>query len=492
MEPVYLGIDLGTQSVKAMAVTVTGRVAASSSAPLTSTRNGIRHEQNAEDWWSAVCASCSAVTRELGGAPILGIAVDATSGTIVVTDSQLRPCGPALMYDDARALAEVDEVNRVGDSVWQQMSYRMQPSWALPKIVWLSRHGFLSFDHRILHQNDFINARLAGVPLPTDSSNALKTGYHQLEDRWPEDVLNTLGIDSGLLPKVVRPGVRIGVTGRRAIQETGIPAGTPIYAGMTDGCASQIASGAVSPGSWSSVIGTTLVLKGVTPDLLHDPRGIIYSHRSADGMWLPGGASNIGAGIIAKEFKAKELPRLNQSAAAAEEPTGIVMYPLSGRGERFPFSNSDATSFALGQFSSDEMKYRAVLEGIACTERLCVDVMVAGGAPREGDFFISGGATKSEAFNQIRADVLCRPLIVPTVTEAAFGMAVLAASSADSLRQAAKRMVHIEKTIEPTGQSLMYLEQYQKFVKELKQRGWLDPALACAAIKGATPEGVTK
>jgi hypothetical protein len=71
-------------------------------------------------------------------------------------------------------------------------------------------------------------------------------------------------------------------------------------------------------------------------------------------------------------------------------------------------------------------------------------------------------------------------------------MAVLAASSADSLHQAAKRMVHVEKIIEPTGQSSMYLEQYQKFVKELKQKGWLHPALACAAIKAATPEGVTK
>ena len=79
---------------------------------------------------------------------------------------------------------------------------------------------------------------------------------------------------------------------------------------------------------------------------------------------------------------------------------------------------------------------------------------------------------------------------MPSVTEAAFGMAVLAASSADSLHHAAKRMVHIEKTIEPTGQSSMYLEQYQKFVKELKQRGWLDPALACAAIKGVAPKGV--
>lgn len=482
--PVYLGIDLGTQSAKAMAVTEDGRVAASASVPLTSSRENHRHEQNAEEWWSAVCASCRRVTTQLAGTPILGIAVAATSGTIVVTNSRLRPHGPALMYDDGRAVAEADEVNRVGHDVWQRMSYRMQPSWALSKIVWLSNHNLIHSGNRILHQNDFINARLAGTMLATDSSNALKTGYDQLGHQWPEDVLQSLKIDPAILPDVVRPGVRIGEMGRHAAEEAGIPAGTPIYAGMTDGCAAQIASGAVTAGSWNSVIGTTLVLKGVTPHLLRDPHGVIYSHRSSDGMWLPGGASNIGAGILTKEFKVEDLPGLNQSAETTP-PSGIVMYPLSGRGERFPFANPNATSFTLGEIDSDNTRYRAVLEGIACTERLCVDVMAVSGVPKGGDFFISGGATKSEAFNQIRADVLCRSLIVPSIAEAAFGMAVLVASSTDSLGRAAKRMVHIERTIEPTGRSSMYVEQYRRFVSELEKRGWIDASIASATLQGA-------
>jgi sugar (pentulose or hexulose) kinase len=484
-DPVYLGIDLGTQSVKAMAVTEDGRVAAAASAPLTSSRENNRHEQNAEEWWSAVSVSCRSIITQLGGAPISGIAVDATSGTIVLTDAQLRPCGSALMYDDGRATAEAEEVNRAGYDVWQRMSYRMQPSWALPKIVWLSRRGLIHSGNRILHQNDFINARMAGTMLATDSSHALKTGYDQLRDRWPEDVLHSLKIDSAILPNVVRPGVRIGETGPYATQETGIPAGTHIYAGMTDGCAAQIASGAVTPGSWNSVIGTTLVLKGVTPHLLRDPHGVIYSHRSPDGMWLPGGASSVGAGIIAKEFKVQDLANLNHAAENAP-PSGVVMYPLSGRGERFPFANPDATGFTLGVIDSEDIRYHAILEGIACTERLCVDVMAISGVPKSGDFFISGGATKSEALNQIRADVLCRSLIVPSIAEAAFGMAILAASSADDLSHAAKRMVHIERTIEPTGRSSMYFEQYQRFIRELEKRGWIDTSMAAATLQDAT------
>jgi sugar (pentulose or hexulose) kinase len=484
-DSVYLGIDLGTQSVKVMAVAKDGGVVATASAPLTSSRENNRHEQNAEEWWSAVCTSCRHVTTQLAGIPILGIAVDATSGTIVVTDSRLCPCGPALMYDDGRATAETEDVNHAGNDAWRRMSYRIQPSWALSKIVWLSNRGLIHSGNRILHQNDFINARLAGTILSTDTSHALKTGYDQLRNRWPEDVLQSLKIDPAILPHVVRPGIRIGETGPHAAEKTGIPAGTPIYAGMTDGCAAQIASGAVTPGSWNSVIGTTLVLKGVTPHLLRDPHGVVYSHRSPDGMWLPGGASSVGAGIIAREFTVEDLPKLNQSAKNAP-PSGVVMYPLSGQGERFPFANPDATGFTLGVIDSEDTRYRAILEGIACTERLCVDVMALNGVPRSGDFFISGGATKSDAFNQIRADVLCRPLTVPAITEAAFGMAVLAASAEDTLAQTAKRMVHIEKTIEPTGRSPMYFEQYRRFVHELEKREWIDPSVVSTTLRGAT------
>src|SRR6266702_4749948 len=126
--------------------------------------------------------------------------------------------------------------------------------------------------------------------------------------------MEALNVDTSLLPDVVPPGTLIGETGADAEKETGIPAGIPIYAGMTDGCAAQTASGAITPGSWNSVIGTTLVMKGVTRELLRDPLGVVYSHRSADRLWLPGGASSTGAGILAKEFEETELPLLNDSA----------------------------------------------------------------------------------------------------------------------------------------------------------------------------------
>lgn len=480
---VYLGIDLGTQSVRVMAVTETGNVIASASTSLMSYRSGTFHEQFPEDWWNAVAKSSQSVMHQLGGAKILGLAIDATSGTIVVLDSKLRPVGPALMYDDRRAVEESIEVNDVGSSCWKTMSYCMQPSWALPKAVWLHRNGAIPHGSRLVHQNDFINARLAGHFLATDSSHALKTGYDLIHNRWPEEVLEKLRIDRGIFPEVVSPGTPIGETSHDASEKTGIPQGTPIYAGMTDGCAAQIASGTVTRGSWNSVIGTTLVIKGVTENLLHDPLGVIYSHRSSDGAWLPGGASSTGAGIIAREFDSSELPRLNESALQSG-PTGIVLYPLLGRGERFPFSHPEAEAFSIGQPASPEIRYRSILEGIACVERLAFQVLAVRGAPINGPFAISGGAIKSEAFNRIRANILQKPLAIPSVPESAFGMAILVAASNSSLSHAVGQMVQLSRVIEPELPFSAYADQYFKLITELERKGWLASDLATAALEG--------
>ena len=484
-EPVYLGIDLGTQSVRVLAVTADGHVAASAANPLRSVREGVRHEQSPQEWWSAVAEGCRRAVRDLDGADVLGLAVCATSGTILLTDGAGNPLTNGLMYDDARAQTEAAAVNDAGEELWLRMSYRMQPSWALPKLLWLVRTGAARNGARLAHQNDYINMRLSGDLVATDSSHALKTGYDLIENRWPNEILDRLNLPSGVFPAVVRPGIKIGEVCEAAASETGITKGTPIYAGMTDGCAAQIASGAIAQGNWNSVIGTTLVMKGVTDQLLHDPSGVVYSHRSPDGKWLPGGASNCGAGLIAKQFMPDEMETLNR-AAVGVGPTGVVIYPLMGTGERYPFSESHACGFSIGQAQSREEQYVATLEGIACVERLAVDALRMLGAPMHGAYTISGGATRSDALNSIRAEMLQRILHIPSVTESAFGMSVLAASAESSLQEAAGRMIRMERTVEPAYGFERYANQYARFVSELHGRGWLNDALAGVALQGAS------
>jgi D-ribulokinase len=480
--PVYLGIDLGTQSVRVLAVTEDGALVASASHSFDSYRDGVRHEQSPEDWWRSTALCCRRVVHNLDDAEVLGLAVDATSGTILLLNEALAPLGNALMYDDGRAQLEAEDVNRAGAYLWEQLSYRMQPSWALPKLLWLSRNGMVRRGVKLAHQNDFVHLRLAGRILPTDSSNALKTGYDMIHNRWAQEIMDNLQLELDL-PDVVSPGTHIGKTSYESAEETGLRAGTPIYAGMTDGCAAQIASGAISPGNWSSVIGTTLVLKGVSSNLLHDPLGVMYSHRSADKLWLPGGASSCGAGLIAREFETNELESLN-AAALSSGPSGVVVYPLVGRGERYPFAAPDAHGFTLGEPNSRVQQYTATLEGIACVERLALDSLKSIGALTNGNYTISGGATKSVALNRLRAEILERPVSIPLVTESAFGMAVLAAASASSIREAVERMVKIERIVEPVRNFSLFAPQYARMVTELRDRGWLPKELAAEVLLG--------
>lgn len=484
-EPVYLGIDLGTQSVRLMAVTAGGEIAACASHPLTSMRDGARHEQDPEEWWRAVVHCARSVTGQLGSSRQLdGVAVDATSGTILLMDDRLRPLTPGLMYDDGRAVMQAARVNRTGSALWRELSYRMQPSWALPKLVWLADNGFPTQHASLAHQNDFINMRLAGGRVPSDFSNALKTGADLIRGNWPWKILDALSLPSDLFPPLVLPGTRIGKVCRAAADATGIPAGTPIFAGMTDGCAAQLASGATTAGSWNSVIGTTMVVKGVTPHLLHDPLGVVYSHLSPQGLWLPGGASNTGAGIIARQFASSDLDRLNH-AVQAMQPSSMIFYALAGKGERYPFNAPAAESFMIGSASSTEEMYLAILQGIAFIERLAFDALRMLGAPVDGRFTISGGATKSEVFNRIRASVMEKTACLPAVTESAFGAAMLAAIHNSSIIETTARMVRIVRQIEPDRRFEDYAAQYIALVDELDKRGWLPPSLAAYARAGA-------
>ncbi|GLF93686.1 carbohydrate kinase [Streptomyces yaizuensis] len=442
-----MGIDLGTQSVRALLAAADGTITGGGSAPLAGRRAGPRHEQSPADWWTAVR---TAVRQALdGGERPRAVAVCSTSGTVLLADDDGRPRTPAVMYDDGRAPGRGP-----GRALLLQREYG---------------HG------RILHQADLITARLAGRVLPTDSSHALKTGYDPERGAWSDPSVPGL-------PAVVRPGTLIGEVDRAAAEETGLPAGTPIVAGMTDGCAAQIASGALAVGSWNSVLGTTLVLKGVTTAPPRDPDGVVYSHLSPDGHWLPGGASNTGGGALTAAFPGADPAALDEGARA-HEPAGAVAYPLGGRGERFPFAAPDATAFLLGTPASAADHWAALLQGVAFVERLCLDHLDLIGAAADGPLTFTGGAVRSAYWTRLRAEVLGREVRIPAVSEPALGMAVLAAlgtGAAPTLAEAAARMVRIRETVRPEGHG-RFTEPYLTLVDELERRAWLPAPTAAHA-----------
>ena len=475
---VTMGIDLGTQSVQVVLVDREGTVVSSSSAPLSSDRSdGLRHEQDSEAWYEAVGKAARDATGDFKDREIRGVAICSTSGTILLADDEGCPLTPAIMYNDGRAEKEARIAQEVGEEVWGSLGHNISGSYALPRLVWFKQTGELNKASHVMHQADFVASKLAGKPVATDWSHALKTGWDLVNECWPEEVFEKLEIPVEILPSVVRPGTQIGEVGHTAEEHTGIPAGTPINAGMTDSCAAQIAAGALEEGRWNSVLGTTLALKGVTRELLRDPTGAVYCHRHPDAGWLPGGASSTGAGIISEMFPKSDLDKLNE-AAEQRGPSSAVFYPLATKGERFPFTESDAHSFWIGEPEDDVDCFRAILEGVAFVERLCFAHLKSLGAEISGPVSATGGGAKSRLWSQIRADVLGLPVAVPRSAEGSVGMAILARAGEGPVAETASRMSQTRWEFEPSSENGKLAENFERMTSAFVEAGYISDDLA--------------
>lgn len=478
MNELVVGIDLGTGGVRCIATNRTGAIVAQAEQPLRSVRDGLRFEQDPQEWWRAATTCLRSITADVRDRGIVAaISVAATSGTVTILDERGRTLYPALMYSDGRSSAEAEWLNRSERETHIAVPLRFNNSWGLPKLLWLIRNepdrtrraAFFA------HAGDIITGQLCGDYGVTDWTQALKTGYDLINQRWHPGVEVALGQAAAKLPRVVPPGTIIGAITVDAAAQTGLPTSARVVAGMTDGCAAQVAGGAVEPGQWLSVLGTTLVVKGVSETLLADPLGRVYSHRHPQGYWLPGAASNTGGGALDR-WRRDQLAALDREAQR-RSPTSLTVYPLLGTGERFPFLRSDAHGFTLGMPRDDAESYAATLEGVAYVERLGYEVLAGLGATINGPLLTTGGATRSTVWTQIRADVLQRPLIVPAVTGADFGAAIIAASATlqPDLITATRAMVRLTEPVTPRPQlTESYAAGYARFVATCRERGYLD------------------
>jgi sugar (pentulose or hexulose) kinase len=156
-----------------------------------------------------------------------------------------------------------------------------------------------------------------------------------------------------------------------------------------------------------------------------------------------------------------------------------LIYPLAHRGERFPFVRPDARPFEVGEFVDDGDRYAAALQGVAFVERLCFAVLGRLGADLSGPVSMTGGATRSRYWTQLRADTLGRSVVLPAHSESAVGAAIVAAAGTGPLAATAAEMSPPGRTIEPRPESSeRLLGAYRRFVEALAERGYIDPALA--------------
>jgi sugar (pentulose or hexulose) kinase len=209
---------------------------------------------------------------------------------------------------------------------------------------------------------------------------------------------------------------------------------------------------------------------------LDDGASGVYSHRHPDGWWLPGGASNTGAGSLSSRFPDADLADLDERAAQ-RGPSTVACYPAPGRGERFPFAVGDAEEVWTGTPEDEVDRYRAVLEGVAFVERLAYDRLRQLGASVDPPLRSAGGGSASGVWTAIRATVLGMPVVSTPSAGTAFGACVLAAAGTvhPDLAAAADAMVGSPgPPVEPVDRERGRLEEsYGRFRGALEEKGWL-------------------
>ena len=399
MKPAFIGIDIATESTRALLVDESANVIGTANAKLAPVIRGADGSvtQDPKSWVVAVASLLAEIQMIATAAQVepISLVISATSGTFTLVNDQGQAVIPAAMYNDGRASSPLD------------------------RAIFIRRTEKLEGKLHLVHTPEFVIASLLNLKpqeVAADWSHALKTGVDLSTQSWKPEILTQANTENISLPNVVAPGAKLGAIGK-----------LNIYAGMTDGCTAQISAGGADLGSAVTTLGTTMVIKLVSNKDVSGPG--FYSHLLPKTNWLVGGASNLG-GISFKDF-ASGIKSWDKKAEA-NGPASFVTYPLTSKGERFPIANKDLVKVSSGNPVNEIDNYRAILEGIAFAEKLSYEILAKAGAPLTGELRTAGGGAKSPTWCKIRATVLNRPVIAQKGSGSDLGAALIAIAAVTS------------------------------------------------------------
>lgn len=455
----FVGLDLGTQGVRTVVSDENGKIFVSENVAFDEKMIN-NPEQDVKVWRKAILKVLSSISSQLGMSiiEIQSISVTSTSGTIIPINDKLEPIYNAIMYH-----------NNVGMSYLENLKDEsINKSFTFGKILWFQneRKQDIKDLYKFIHANDYLILLLTGTQIVSDYSSALKSGYDVFNERW-NDVGGILKLAS-LFPEVDKPGKVVGNLSKEISRNTGLPQTIKVVLGMTDGCTGLLSTGCANEGDWCTTFGTTMVIKGLSKEYVKDD--VFYSHKHPDDLWMPGGASNVGAKWVSYHGFDKNINYFNNYAhenLMAEQ----FHYPLIGKGERFPFQDQEIEGF--DNTSSVEESFLAGMEGVAFIERMAYEKLEKDFGVTINNIFSAGSAGKNDVWNKIRSNVLKKPIIPASNFGSAFGAAMIAASGTrfDNLTQASVKMNQtVSNVIEDYSMSSQYDERYYEFINELEKK----------------------
>lgn len=442
MQPYLIGVDVGTQSVKAVIFRETGERVASATEPLSLLRpDSGTVEQDPDEIYGSVLRTVRQALEQarIDSHAVAAIGIDAQMAGIIGVDDALRPTTAYDSWLDSRCSACADEMRkRAGDAIIGSTGGQSGLTHG-PKILWRMREYPSVYRNtaRFLTLTSYLVARCCGLSANETFIDDTHLHFTEFADsvgrKWNPDLLDLFGVDPQKLPGIRRSCECAGGLTPETATGMGLLPGTPMAVGCGDTAASVFGAGIAEEGFCYDIAGTASVFAGCTMRFAPDVQSktLNYMRSPIDGLWTPLAYIN-GGGLCLRWFRdvsGKSYAELDRLAEQAERGShGLIFVPhFTGRS----FPNDPAVSGAfIGLDWSHTVGelYRAVMESIAYEYRIYLNVFRRANPEIKPKTVIGvGGGAQSAVFNRIKADVLGLPYCRLAFGDTApWGSAVLA------------------------------------------------------------------
>ena len=400
-------------------------------------------EQNADDWWGAVCDTTKILLENTGIKPA-DIACVSFSGIMMgclVVDKQGKPLRPMLIWADTRSSAqEKFMLERVPmERGYKITGHRPSASYSAAKLLWIKDNepDIYRKAYKMIHAKDYIAFKFTGK-IVTEYSDASGTNLLDLSTKkWSQELLNAWDIREDILPELHPSTDVIGKVTAQAASETGLAEGTPVVIGGGDGSSACVGAGVVEKGNAYNVIGTSSWISMAASEPYFDPNMRTFNWVHMDEtLYSPCGTMQ-AAGysyswyrdvfcekevLAAKEAGKSPYELINRHTCNSQPGAGGLLYLPYILGERSPRWNHDARGAFIGAGISTKRDdfTRAVLEGVGYNLKVIMDA-IENYAPIN-DVIMIGGGSKGREWLQILSDIWQKPLRVPQYIEEATSM----------------------------------------------------------------------